>query len=36
VVLDQPVKALGKYEAPIKLHAGVTATLKFWVVSKDK
>jgi large subunit ribosomal protein L9 len=36
VVLDQPVKALGKYEVPVRLAAGVTATLKFWVVGKDK
>ncbi len=34
--LDQPIKALGKYEVPVKLSAGVTATLKFWVVGKDK
>src|SRR5215470_17642145 len=36
IQLDQPVKALGKYEVPVKLTAGVTATLKFWVVGKDK
>jgi large subunit ribosomal protein L9 len=36
VQLDQPVKALGKYEVPVKLAAGVTATLKFWVVGKEK
>ena len=36
VALDQPIKALGKYETPVKLAAGVTATLKFWVVGKDK
>ena len=36
IQLDQPVKALGKYEAPVRLAAGVAATLKFWVVSKDK
>jgi large subunit ribosomal protein L9 len=36
VALDQPVKALGKYEVPVRLAAGVTATLKFWVVGKDK
>jgi large subunit ribosomal protein L9 len=36
VDLDQPVKALGKYEVPVKLAAGVVATLKFWVVGKDK
>ncbi|HUS29401.1 MAG TPA: 50S ribosomal protein L9 [Kofleriaceae bacterium] len=36
VALDGAVKALGKYEVPVKLAAGVTATLKFWVVGKDK
>jgi large subunit ribosomal protein L9 len=36
VQLDQSVKALGKYEVPVKLSAGVVATLKFWVVGKDK
>ena len=34
--LETSVKALGKYEAPVKLAAGVVATLKFWVVGKDK
>lgn len=36
VQLDQPVKALGKYEVPVRLAAGVVAQLKFWVVGKDK
>ena len=36
VALDQPIKALGKYEVPVKLQAGVVATLKFWVVGKEK
>jgi len=36
VQLDQPVKALGKYEVPVRLSAGVVAQLKFWVVGKDK
>lgn len=36
IALDQPVKALGKYEVVVRLHAGVTANLKFWVVGKDK
>ena len=36
VQLDQPVKALGKYEVPVRLAAGVIATLKFWVVGKEK
>ena len=31
VELDGAIKALGKYEVPVKLAAGVTATLKFWV-----
>jgi large subunit ribosomal protein L9 len=34
--LDHPIKALGKYEVPVRLAAGVIATLKFWVVGKDK
>lgn len=36
VQLDAPVKALGKYETVVRLAAGVTAAMKFWVVSKDK
>jgi large subunit ribosomal protein L9 len=36
VQLDAPVKALGKYEVPVRLAAGVVAQLKFWVVGKDK
>lgn len=36
IELDQAVKALGKYEVPVRLAAGVTANLKFWVVGKDK
>ena len=36
VALDGSIKALGKYEVPVKLAAGVTATLKFWVVGKEK
>ena len=36
VQLDGAVKALGKYETNVKLAAGVAATLKFWVVGKDK
>ena len=36
IQLDQAIKALGKYEVQIKLSAGVNATLKFWVVGKDK
>ena len=36
VQLDQAVKAIGKYEVPVRLAAGVVANLKFWVVGKDK
>ena len=36
IALDQAVKALGKYEVPVRLAAGVVANLKFWVVGKDK
>jgi large subunit ribosomal protein L9 len=34
--LADPVKALGKYEVEVKVRADVTATLKFWVVGKEK
>ena len=36
IELDEPIKALGKYEVDVRLKAGVTARLKFWVVGKDK
>ncbi len=36
IELEHPVKALGKYEVQVRLGAGVTATLKFWVVGKEK
>lgn len=36
IELDQPVKAVGKYEVNVRLPAGVIANLKFWVVGKDK
>jgi large subunit ribosomal protein L9 len=36
VQLDSAVKALGKYEVPVRLAAGVIAQLKFWVVGKEK
>ncbi|HTR53513.1 MAG TPA: 50S ribosomal protein L9 [Kofleriaceae bacterium] len=36
IQLEHPIKALGKYEVPVRLAAGVIATLKFWVVGKDK
>jgi large subunit ribosomal protein L9 len=36
IQLEQPVKALGKYEATVKLDAGVVATVKFYVVARAK
>lgn len=32
IVLDDPLKALGVYDVPIKLHPQVEATIKVWVV----
>jgi len=32
IELVEPIKALGTYEVPIKLHPEVTATVKVWVV----
>lgn len=36
IQLAEPVKAEGKYEVPVKLKAGVQATLKFWVVKQEQ
>ncbi|MBI4341963.1 MAG: 50S ribosomal protein L9 [Candidatus Omnitrophica bacterium] len=30
--LEEPIKTLGVYQVPVKLHAAVTATLNVWVV----
>ena len=35
VVLDEPLKALGMTEVPIKVGRGVTANVKVWVVKKE-
>ena len=32
IILDEPIKTLGIYTVPIKLHPEVTAQLKVWVV----
>ncbi len=32
IVLDEPIKVLGIYTVPIKLHTNVTAKTKVWVV----
>jgi large subunit ribosomal protein L9 len=35
ILLDQPIKDLGKHEVEIKLNAGVNATIKINVVSEE-
>jgi large subunit ribosomal protein L9 len=35
IKLDDPVRALGKYEVEVKLRGDVVAQLKFWVVGKE-
>jgi large subunit ribosomal protein L9 len=35
IVLDDPIKALGMTEVPIKLGHDVTAKIKVWVVKKE-
>lgn len=34
ILLDDPIKALGIYPIPIKLHAEVEAKIKLWVVKE--
>lgn len=34
IVIEEPIKSLGVYSIPIKLHAEVEATVKLWVVSE--
>jgi large subunit ribosomal protein L9 len=34
IILEEPLKALGIFEVPVKLHLEVTATLKLWIVKK--
>lgn len=34
ILLENPIKSLGIYEAPVKLEAGVVAKVKIWVVKK--
>lgn len=35
IQLDEPIKALGEFEVPVKLQAGVTATVKVSVVAAE-
>ena len=34
ILLDEPIKSLGIYEVPIKLHPEVSAKVKIWIVKK--
>jgi large subunit ribosomal protein L9 len=34
VVLEEPLKALGVYDIPIRLHAAVETTIKLWIVEE--
>lgn len=34
IILDEPIKSLGIYEIPIKLHPEVSCKLKVWIVKK--
>ncbi|MEK7730170.1 MAG: 50S ribosomal protein L9 [candidate division KSB1 bacterium] len=34
IILDEPVKALGIYEIPIKLHSEIECKVKLWVVKQ--
>jgi large subunit ribosomal protein L9 len=32
ILIEEPIKALGVYDVPVKLHTDVEATVKVWVV----
>lgn len=34
ILLDEPIKSLGIYEVPVKLHPEITACVKVWIVKK--
>lgn len=34
IALEEPLKALGIFEVPVKLHPEVTAIIKLWIVKK--
>ncbi|MFZ0390918.1 MAG: 50S ribosomal protein L9 [Calditrichia bacterium] len=34
IVLDEPIKALGIYSVPVKLHPEVEANIKVWIVKE--
>jgi large subunit ribosomal protein L9 len=34
IILDEPIKSLGIYEIPVRLHPEVSTKIKIWVVKK--
>ncbi|MBU0504142.1 MAG: 50S ribosomal protein L9 [Candidatus Omnitrophota bacterium] len=34
IVLDEPIKSLGVFEVPVKLHSEISAKIKVWIVKK--
>ncbi len=36
IELDEPIKALGVYTIPVKIHGELVANLKLWVVKKSE
>jgi large subunit ribosomal protein L9 len=34
IILDEPIKSLGIYEVPIRLHPEISCKIKIWVVKK--
>jgi hypothetical protein len=36
IMLEEPIKSLGMFPVPIKLHADIVAQLKVWVVFGDR
>ncbi|MDR1811460.1 MAG: 50S ribosomal protein L9 [Candidatus Fibromonas sp.] len=36
VILHEPIKQLGNYSVPVKVFAGVEATVSVWVTNKEK
>lgn len=35
ILLDEPIRKLGVYEIPVKLHSDVEGTLKVWVIKDE-
>jgi large subunit ribosomal protein L9 len=34
ILLDEPIKKLGVYQIPVKLHPEITSSIKIWIVKK--